>query len=353
MAVLVTGGAGFIGTHTCVELLNHGRDVVVADNYHNSSPNALGVVREIAGRDFAVHEIDMRDTQAVDEVFEAHEIEAVIHFAASKSVRESIRLPLEYYRNNLGSTISLLTAMARHNVSKLVFSGSCSIFGARHSDPIAEDFATGPTNPYASSKLMCEQILRETARHWPALSVISLRYFNPIGAHPTGALGEDPKGVPGNVLPYMMQVAVGRREKLQVYGGDWETPDGSGVRDYVHVMDVAEAHCLALDHLDEEAGVRVFNLGTGVGISVLELIAAFEAASGVTVRYEVIGRQPGDVATLIADPTRLEKAWGWRTSRDLPAMCADAWRFQRLHPNGYAAAAEQCLGLARHPASCA
>lgn len=336
MTVLVTGGAGFIGSHTCVELLNRGYDVVVADNYSNSSPGALAAVREIAGRDFAVHEVDIQDAGALDGVFAAHEIKAVIHFAAYKSVRESTQLPLEYYGNNLGSTIGLLSAMVRHDVRKLVFSGSCSIFGGTHSEPIAEDFATGPTNPYASTKLMCEQILRDTHQRWPALSAISLRYFNPIGAHPSGALGEDPKGVPSNVLPYMMQVAVGRRQNLQVYGGDWETPDGSGVRDYIHVMDVAEAHCVALDHLDDEAGVRAFNVGTGIGVSVLELIAAVEDVSGVTLPYEIIGRQPGDVATLVADPTRLEKAWGWRTSRDLRTMCADAWRFQSLHPNGYA-----------------
>jgi len=338
MAVLVTGGAGFIGSHTCVELLNRGYDVVVADNYGNSSPGALAAVRKVAGRGFAAHEVDMRDAGKLDEIFAAHQIEAVIHFAAHKSVRESTRLPLEYYGNNVGSMIGLLGAMVRHDVSRLVFSGSCSIFGARYREPIAEDFATGPTNPYARTKLICEQILRDTGRRWPALSAISLRYFNPIGAHPAGALGEDPRGVPGNVLPYMLQVAVGRRRKLQVYGGDWETPDGSGVRDYVHVMDVAEAHCTALEHLDDEAGLRAFNVGTGVGVSVLELIAAVEAVSGVTVPYEVIGRQPGDVAILVADPSKLEKAWGWRAGRDVRTMCADAWRFQSLHPNGYAPA---------------
>lgn len=335
MTVLVTGGAGFIGSHTCVELLNRGYDVVMADNFSNSSPEAVAAVRELSGRDFAVHEADMRDTEAVDELFTAHEIEAVIHFAAYKSVRESTWLPLEYYANNVGGTAGLLGAMVRHDVPKLVFSGSCSIFGAGHAEPIAEDFATGPTNPYANTKLICEQMIRDVAERWPALSAISLRYFNPIGAHPTGALGEDPKGIPGNVLPYMMQVAVGRRQKLQLFGGDWETPDGSGVRDYVHVMDVAEAHCVALEHLDDETGLRAFNLGTGVGISVLELIAAFESASGVSVPVEVIGRQPGDVATLVADPGKLEKAWGWRATRDLRSMCADAWRFQRLHPDGY------------------
>jgi UDP-glucose 4-epimerase len=337
MVILVTGGAGFIGSHTCVELLNRGYDVVVADNFSNSSPSALDAVRQVAGRDLAVHETDMRDARALDELFLSYEIGAVIHFAAFKSVRESTEMPLEYYGNNLGSTIGLFSAMVRHDVMKLVFSGSCSIFGAQYSSPIAEDFATGPTNPYANSKLICEQILQDACRRWTALSAISLRYFNPIGAHPTGTLGEDPKGVPSNILPYMMQVAVGRRQQLQVYGGDWETPDGSAVRDYIHVMDVAEAHCVALDHLEDESGARAFNVGTGVGFSVLELITAFEAVSGVTVPYEVIDRQPGDVATLIADPTRLEKIWGWRTSRDLRTMCADAWRFQSLHPNGYAA----------------
>lgn len=337
MSVLVTGGAGFIGTHTCVELLRRGHDVIVADNFGNSSPASLTAVRRVANADLTAYEMDMRDTAALDRVFTAHQVDAVIHFAAKKSVRESTQLPLEYYDNNLGGTIALAAAMTRHGVRRLVFSGSCSIYGANYSEPIGEDFATGPTNPYAATKLMCEQVLRDACKRWPDLSVVSLRYFNPIGGHPTGALGEDPKGVPSNVLPYMMQVAVGRLGKLQVYGGDWETPDGSGVRDYIHVLDVAEAHCVALEHLDEEAGLRAFNLGTGTGVSVLELITAFQQVSGVTIPYEVIGRQPGDVATLVADPSRIEKVWGWRTSRDLMAMCADAWRFQREHPHGYAA----------------
>lgn len=336
MAILVTGGAGFIGTHTCVELLRRGHNVVVADNYSNSSPAALTAVRQISGRELTVHEADMRDAKALDQLFMTYEIDAVIHFAAMKSVRESTRIPLEYYGNNLGSTIGLMAAMMRHRVRKLVFSGSCSIYGARYSDPIGENEPPQPTNPYASTKLMCEQILEYACMRWPELSVISLRYFNPIGAHPSGELGEDPKGIPSNVLPYMMQVAVGRLEKLQVYGGDWETRDGSGVRDYIHVMDVAEAHCVAMEHLGDEVGMRAFNLGTGVGVSVLELIAAFQQVSGMTIPYEIISRQPGDVATLIADPSEIEKKWGWRTGLDLHAMCADAWQFQSQHPNGYA-----------------
>lgn len=343
MTVLVTGGAGFIGTHTCVELLHRGHRVVVADNFGNSSPAALDAVQRVSGSDLTAYEIDMRDGAALDKLFTAHQVDAVIHFAAMKSVRESAQIPMEYYGNNLGSTIELASAMARHGVRKLVFSGSCSIYGAGYSEPIAEDFATGPTNPYANTKLMCEQILRDACTRRPELSVVSLRYFNPIGGHPSGALGEDPKGVPSNVLPYMMQVAVGRLEKLQVYGGDWETPDGSGVRDYIHVLDVAEAHCVAMEHLDDENGLRAFNLGTGVGVSVLELLAAFQEVSGVIIPYEIIGRQPGDVATLIADPTRIDKAWGWRTSRDLRAMCADAWRFQHEHPCGYPARQPQFL----------
>ncbi len=337
LSILVTGGAGFIGSHTCVELLRRGYDVVVADNYSNSSAAALTAVRQVSGMDFVAHQADMRDDRAIEEIFSAHDITAVIHFAAKKSVRESIQIPLEYYGNNLGSTIGLATAMMRHGVRNLVFSGSCSIYGGQYSNPIAEDYPPAPTNPYASTKLMCEHILEDACKRWPELSVISLRYFNPIGAHPSGALGEDPKGIPSNVLPYMMQVAVGRLEKLQVYGDDYDTPDGSGVRDYIHVMDVAEAHCIAIEHLGEETGLRAFNLGTGVGFSVFELLATFQHVNSVIIPYEIIGRQPGDVDTLIANPTKVEKAWGWRTTRGLQAMCEDAWRFQSKHPDGYAA----------------
>jgi UDP-glucose 4-epimerase len=335
LSILVTGGAGFIGSHTCVELLRRGHEVIVLDNYSNSSPLALAAVRQVSGRDLAAYAGDARDPKALEQVFTAHQVEAVIHFAAKKSVRESGEIPLEYYSNNVGATVGLLDAMVQHGVGKLVFSGSCSIYGGQYSTPISEDAATGPTNPYASSKLMCEQILKDACRRWPELSVVSLRYFNPIGAHPSGALGEDPKGIPNNVLPYMLQVAVGRLERLQVYGGDWETPDGSGVRDYIHVMDLAEAHCLAMEHLDEETGLRAFNLGAGTGVSVLQLIAAVEEASGVAIPSEIVERKFGDVAALIADPSLIEKVWGWRTSRDLQTMCADAWRFQSRHPTGY------------------
>jgi UDP-glucose 4-epimerase len=335
MAVLVTGGAGFIGSHTCAELLERGHDVVVADDYSNSSPAAVAAIREVSGRELACYELDLRDRRALDRVFADHRLDAVVHFAAWKSVRESVDLPLDYYDVNVGGTISLITAMLEHQVHRLVFSSSCSIYGDRHRTPISEDAETGPVNPYARSKLMCEQILDDACRRYPDLSVLALRYFNPIGAHPSGHLGEDPKNVPSNVLPYMMQVAVGRLEFLEVYGDDYATVDGSGVRDYIHVMDAAEAHCLALDRLGDEAGQRAFNLGTGVGVSVFQLIATFQEVSGIRIPCRVTGRKPGDVATLVADPSRVEKLWGWRASRDLQTMCRDAWRFQRLHPGGY------------------
>ena len=335
MAILVTGGAGFIGSHTCVELLRRGHDVVVADDYSNSSPAALTAIRDVSGRNIIAYKMDIRDQHALDDVFAEHQIDAVIHFAAKKSVRESVHIPLDYYAINVGCTISLVTAMLRHDVRRLVFSSSCSIYGGRYSTPISEDNETEPTNPYARSKLMCEQILDDACRRHVSFSVIALRYFNPIGAHPSGSLGEDPQGIPSNVLPYMMQVAVGRLECLEVYGDDYNTVDGSGVRDYIHVMDVAEAHCVAFDHLDDETGKKAFNLGTGTGVSVLQLIAAFEEISGATIPYRIVARQAGDVGTLIADACRVEKLWGLRTRRDLQTMCRDAWRFQSMHTNGY------------------
>jgi UDP-glucose 4-epimerase len=268
-------------------------------------------------------------------VFASHPIEAVIHFAAKKAVGESMQIPLEYFDINLAGTTNLLRTMHQHDVRKLVFSSSCSIYGDQYAAPITEADRPCPTNPYARSKLMCEQILADACTRYTELSMIALRYFNPAGGHPSGRLGEDPRGVPSNVMPYMMQVAVGRLEKLTVFGTDYDTPDGSGVRDYIHVMDVAEAHCVALDHLDDENGLRTLNIGTGTGVSVLQLLATFQEACGVTVPYQIAGRRPGDAASAIADPSRVDKEWGWRTRRDLRAMCADAWRFQSLHPQGY------------------
>ncbi|MEU6774803.1 UDP-glucose 4-epimerase GalE [Streptomyces sp. NPDC046759] len=334
--VLVTGGAGFIGSHTCVELLDHGYDVVVVDNYSNSSPGALERVTKIAGRPpAAVHEVDLLDRQALSQVFDQHDIDAVIHFAAKKAVGESVDLPVEYYDTNVGGTTALMRAMHDHGVRRLVFSSSCSIYGDATKVPLAEGDPAGPTNPYATSKWLCEQVLADICRHLDGLSVLALRYFNPVGAHPSGLLGEVPRGVPNNVMPYLAQVAAGRRPRLSIFGDDYPTSDGTGVRDYIHVMDVAEGHRVALEHLDDGTGMRVFNLGTGQGTSVLQLLAAFERACGVPIPYEITGRRAGDVPALVADPGAVSRAWDWTATRDLTAMCEDAWRFQELNPSGY------------------
>jgi UDP-glucose 4-epimerase len=352
--VLVTGGAGFIGSHTCVELLEHGYEVVVVDDHRNSSPEALRRIEKIAGRRLtATYRIDVRDRARLAEVFRQHRVDAVIHFAALKSVRESMEIPFEYYDVNIGSLLALLEAMQEHSVEKLVFSSSCSIYGETQADALLdENSPAGPTNPYARTKWMCEQILSDLSRAWPELACYALRYFNPAGAHPSGLLGEDPNGVPSNVMPYTMQVAVGRREKLSVFGGDYATPDGTAIRDYIHVVDVADGHRVALAQLgvapsaptdDVPAaasspvgpGMHILNLGTGVGTSVLDLVHGIESASGRAVPYEIVERRAGDVTRLIASPAAAERAWGWRTRRTVADMCQDAWRFQEAHPNGY------------------
>ncbi|MFJ4776236.1 UDP-glucose 4-epimerase GalE [Streptomyces sp. NPDC088762] len=336
--VLVTGGAGFIGSHTCVELLQHGYDVVVVDDHSNSSPRALERIAKVAGTPLAaVYGIDVRDRRALSSVFAAHRFDAVIHFAAKKAVGESVEIPLEYYDINVGGTTALLAAMHEHGVHRLVFSSSCSIYGNATEVPLTEQSPAGPTNPYARTKLLCEEILDDACRRLPELSVLALRYFNPVGAHPSGLLGEDPHGVPNNVMPYVAQVAAGRLPRLSVFGNDYPTPDGTGIRDYIHVVDVAEGHRTALEHLGDENGMRVFNLGTGVGSSVLDLVAAFSEASGRQIPYEITGRRPGDVAELVADPSAVARAWNWATTRDLATMCRDAWRFQELNPTGYGA----------------
>jgi UDP-glucose 4-epimerase len=333
--VLVTGGAGFIGSHTCMELLAHNYEVVVVDDFSNSSPTAVDRVRHLSGRKVTCHTVDIRDRSALDAVFAAYEIEAVIHFAAKKAVGESMHIATDYFDINVGGTTNLLRAMRAHGVHKLVFSSSCAIYGSSAKPLLDEDQTAGPTNPYALSKWMCEQLLTEACARHPELTVISLRYFNPIGAHPSGQVGEDPLGVPNNVMPYLMRIAVDRLERLPVFGADYPTPDGTPIRDYIHVVDLADGHRLAVEHLDDLPGMRVFNLGTGSGVSVLELIEAFGYACGRRIPYYVTGRRPGDVAKLVADAGRVRKEWGWRTTRDLATMCADAWRFQRLHPGGY------------------
>ncbi|WP_327347764.1 UDP-glucose 4-epimerase GalE [Streptomyces europaeiscabiei] len=334
--VLVTGGAGFIGSHTCVELLAHGYEVVVVDNHVNSSPRALDRIAKTAGRPLtAAYRVDVRDRHAIEQVFASHRVDAVIHFAAHKAVGESVALPVEYYDTNVGGTCALLSVMREHGVHRLVFSSSCSVYGDARTVPLTESSPVDPTNPYAHTKLMCERILADVCDHLAEMKVVALRYFNPVGAHPGGLLGEDPQGVPNNVMPYIAQVAVGRREKLSVFGDDYPTPDGTGVRDYIHVMDVAEGHRVAVEHLDDRTGMRVFNLGTGTGTSVLQLVAAFGEASGRPIAHQVVDRRPGDVAELVADASAVADAWAWTTTRDLAAMCRDAWRFQELNPQGY------------------
>ncbi len=335
MSVLVTGGAGFIGSHTCADLLAHGHDVVVADNLANSYPAALDAVRTVGRGDLAVHVADLRDAAGLDDVFGSHQIDSVVHFAALKSVGESMSLPLDYFDVNVGGTIGLLRAMRRHGVSRLVFSSSCSVYGDQYDRPITEADPPAPVNPYARSKLICEQMLESACAVYPDLSVISLRYFTPAGAHPSGRIGECPRGVPSNVVPYMVAVAAGKQERLPVFGADYGTPDGTAIRDYIHVADVAEAHRLAIGHAGDRPGFRVLNIGTGTGHSVLELIRVFEETCGVRVPFQVTGRRAGDVASLIADPTLADKEWGWRAGRDIAAIFRDAWLFERLNPDGF------------------
>jgi UDP-glucose 4-epimerase len=334
--ILVTGGAGFIGSHTCLELLNKGHEVVVVDNYSNSSPRALDRVQKLAGRPLTAYEVDIRDRDALGEVFAAHPVYAVIHFAAKKAVGESMRIPLTYYDVNVGGTATLIRVMEARGVQRLVFSSSCSIYGNASKLPLNEDSPAGPTNPYARSKWICEQMLTDACVRYPELSVIALRYFNPVGAHPSGELGEDPNGVPNNIMPFMAQAAVGRLNEVTIFGTDYPTPDGTCIRDYIHVVDVADGHRLAVEHLDGQAGMRVLNLGTGAGTSVLELIGAFSAACKSPLPYRTTDRRPGDVPELVADATRVEEAWSWRATRNIAEMCADAWRFQQRNPAGYA-----------------
>jgi len=333
--ILVTGGAGFIGSHTCLELLERGFEVVVVDNHSNSSPRALERVQKLAGRPLTAYEVDIRDRDALGEVFAAHPVEAVIHFAAKKAVGESMQIPLAYYDINVGGTATLLRVMEAHGVQQMVFSSSCSIYGNAVRLPLDEDSPAGPANPYARSKWICEQMMADACVSHPELSVIALRYFNPVGADPSGELGEDPNGVPNNLMPYMAQVAVGRLDEVTVFGADYPTPDGTCVRDYIHVVDLADGHRLAVEHLADETGLRVLNLGAGVGVSVLELVATFGEACGTRLPHRIAARRPGDVPELVADPGRVERAWGWRTTRDITEMCADAWRFQQLNPAGY------------------
>ncbi|MFV0526077.1 MAG: UDP-glucose 4-epimerase GalE [Acidimicrobiales bacterium] len=332
--ILVTGGTGYIGSHTCVQLLERGFDVVIADDLSNSSELVTEVVARLGGRAPAFEQVDVTDEQAVAALFRRYPIEAVIHFAGLKAVGESTEQPLRYYRTNLESAMVLLQQMAAHDVYQFVFSSSATVYGTPEVLPIPETAATAPANPYGRTKLMIEDICRDVAAADDRWRISLLRYFNPVGAHPSGDLGEDPRGTPNNLVPFVMQVAVGRRPQLQVFGGDWDTPDGSGVRDYIHVLDLASGHLAAL--AQEEVGCRVFNLGTGSGASVLDVVKTTENVSGVSVPYEIVARRPGDVATSLADPTRANTELEWRADRSLDVMLTDAWRWQSKHPMGFA-----------------
>lgn len=335
MKVLVTGGAGYIGSHACVELMAVGHDVVVVDNLINAKSTALKRVAEITGRMVPFVKGDIRDRRLLSSLFDAHDFDAVMHFAGLKAVGESVARPLEYYDNNVTGTITLLEVMAEKGVRRMIFSSSATVYGDPDRVPITEDMPLSAVNPYGRTKLMIEDILRDLAIADPSWSVVLLRYFNPVGAHESGLIGEDPSGTPNNLMPYVARVAAGRLEKLGVYGDDYPTRDGTGVRDFIHVVDLARGHVAALDHSMKGEGIATFNLGTGQGHSVLEVVRAFEAASGKSVPYEITDRRAGDVAECYADPSRARQELGWGTTRNLDDMCRDAWRWQDRNPDGY------------------
>ncbi len=334
MAVLVTGGAGYIGSHTCVELLESGKDIVVVDNFCNSKPESLNRVRKITGKDFKFYEADLLDRDAVKKIFDENDIDSVIHFAGLKAVGESVSIPLRYYHNNITSTLILCEEMAAHGVKKIVFSSSATVYGSPKTVPIKEDFELHTTNPYGSTKLMIEDILRDLYVSDNEWSIALLRYFNPIGAHKSGLIGEDPNGIPNNLLPYVAQVAVGKLPCLSVYGNDYPTHDGTGVRDYIHVVDLAIGHLRAVEKIAKDTGVHTYNLGTGNGYSVLDVVAAFEKASGRKVNYKIVDRRPGDIAVCFADATHAKEELGWVAERGIEEMCADSWNFAKNNPNG-------------------
>ena len=338
MAILVTGGAGYIGSHTCVELLNEGYDVIVVDNLCNSCKEALDRVQEITGKTLKFYEVDILDREGLTKVFEAEQIDSVIHFAGLKAVGESVAKPLEYYQNNITGTLVLCVVMRRHGVKSIVFSSSATVYGTPAFVPITEECPKGIcTNPYGWTKSMLEQILTDLHTADPEWKVILLRYFNPIGAHESGRIGENPKGIPNNLVPYITQVAVGKLESLGVFGDDYDTPDGTGVRDYIHVVDLAIGHVKAIEKMAKiKDGVLIYNLGTGIGYSVLDIVKGFEKAVGQPIPYVIKPRRPGDIATCYADPTRAKKELGWEAVRDLNKMCEDSWRWQKNNPEGYA-----------------
>ena len=336
MSILVTGGAGYIGSHTCIQLLNAGYDVVIADNLTNSKMEAVNRIEELTGKDVRFYLADMCDRDAVKKIFVNEKIEGVIHFAGYKAVGESVSKPLAYYENNLLSAIVVLDEMQKAGINNFVFSSSATVYGDPHTVPIMEDFPLSCTNPYGQTKLMIEYILREAYKANPKLNIAILRYFNPVGAHISGRIGEDPNGIPNNLVPYITQVAVGKLEKLRVFGNDYNTPDGTGVRDYIHVVDLADGHIAALKKLEKNCGLVVYNLGTGKGYSVLEMVKTFSKVVGHDIPYEIADRRPGDIASCYADPSKAAKELGWSAQKDLLTMCEDSWRWQTQNPNGYA-----------------
>ena len=336
MRVLLTGGAGYIGSHTCIELLENGYDVVIADNFDNASEKVIGRVEKITGKTVPVYKVDVADKEKLRIVFEECDIDAVIHFAGYKAVGESVEKPLMYYRNNIDTTLTLLEVMAEFDVKKIVFSSSATVYGVPEIVPLTEDMPTSCTNPYGWTKLFNEQILRDACVADENLSVVLLRYFNPIGAHESGLIGESPNGIPNNLMPYITQVAVGKREKLSVFGNDYDTHDGTGVRDYIHVVDLARGHLKALEYINRgNKGSEVFNLGTGTGYSVLDIVKAFSQVSGVEIPYVIVDRRPGDVAVVTADPAKANEKLEWNAEFTLDEMCRDSYNWQSKNPQGY------------------
>ncbi|MGN0529625.1 MAG: UDP-glucose 4-epimerase GalE [Eubacterium sp.] len=336
MAILVTGGAGYIGSHTCVELINAGVDVVIVDNFYNCKKSSISRIRALVDRDFKYYECDIRDREGMDAIFKKEKIESVIHFAGLKAVGESVHKPLEYFDNNVNGTLVLLDVMRNNGCKKIVFSSSATVYGMNNVSPLTEDMTVGGvTNPYGRTKYMIECILQDLYVSDNEWSICLLRYFNPIGAHKSGTMGEDPNGIPNNLMPYITQVAIGKREKLNVWGNDYDTHDGTGVRDYIHVVDLALGHVKAVEKVEKEEGLFIYNLGTGKGYSVLDVVKAFEKASGVEIPYVIGPRRDGDIATCYSDPSKAFNELGWKAERDIEEMCEDSWRWQSQNPNGY------------------
>lgn len=336
MAVLVTGGAGYIGSHTCVELMNAGIDVVIVDNFYNCKKSSIDRIKALVGRDFPHYECDIRDREGLDKIFKTEKIDSVIHFAGLKAVGESVQKPLEYFDNNITGTLVLLDVMRKNGCKKIVFSSSATVYGTKNISPLTEDMEIGGvTNPYGRTKYMIECILQDLYVSDKDWSICLLRYFNPIGAHKSGTMGEAPNGIPNNLMPYITQVAIGKRDHLSVFGNDYDTPDGTCVRDYIHVVDLALGHVKAVQKVEGEKGVFIYNLGTGKGYSVLDVVNAFKKASGIDIKYEIVARRAGDLAVCYSDPSKAYKELGWKAERDIEEMCEDSWRWQKQNPNGY------------------